>query len=32
MKILIKAINKVFSNFYALIDHEGYARWRGVNM
>lgn len=32
MKILIQVINKLFSNIYALVDHEGYARWMGVKM
>lgn len=35
MKIL-KLVNKIltvlFSKIYALLDHEAYARWRGVKM
>lgn len=29
---MIKIFKKIYSFIYALLDHEGYARWIGVNM
>jgi len=32
MNILKKIITVLYSKIYALVNHEGYARWRGVKM
>ncbi len=32
MRLFIKLIKKSFSLIHALVNHEGYARWIGVNM
>jgi len=30
--VIEKAFNKIFRNIYALLDHEGYTKWIGVNV
>jgi acetyltransferase-like isoleucine patch superfamily enzyme len=32
LKLILKIFKKSFSFIYALLDHEGYAKWIGVNM
>lgn len=32
LKLVYKILTVLFSKMYALLDHEGYARWRGVKM
>jgi len=32
LKFASKSLTVIFSKLYALLDHEGYARWKGVKM